>query len=55
MQWPVTFGVMMPSPSAWFIAMLMALVGILVGLLSAFSWGRSFVDAAMRVPRFQLL
>ena len=42
-QWP-----------AWFIVVLMFLVGILV-LCSAFSWGRSFVDAAMRVPRFQLL
>ena len=39
---------------AWFIVVLMFLVGILV-LCSAFSWGRSFVDAAMRVPRFQLL
>ena len=55
LRWPVTFEVMLPSPFAWFIVMLMTLVGILVGLLSAFSWGRSFVDAAMRVPRFQFL
>ena len=55
LQWPVTFEVMLPSPSAWFIVMLMTLVGILVGLLSAFSWGRSFVDAVMRVPRFLFL
>ena len=55
LQWPVTFEVMLPSPFVWFIVMLMILVGILVGLLSAFSWGRSFVDAAMRVPRFQFL
>ena len=55
LHWPVTFEVMMSSPFAWFIVMLMIFVGILVGLLSAFSWGRSFVDAAMRVPRFQFL
>ena len=46
---------MLPSPFAWFIVMLMIFVGILVGLLSAFSWGRSFVGAAMRLTRFQFL
>ena len=52
--WPVMWGVTLLSPAACFTVVLMFLVGIIV-LCSAFSWGRSFVDAAMRVPRFQLL
>ena len=40
---------------AWFNVMHMIFVGILVVLLSAFSWGRSFVGAAMRLTRFQFL
>ena len=49
--WPVMWSVTLLSPAAWFMVVFMFSVGILV-LCSAFSWGRSFVDAAMRVPRF---
>ena len=52
--WPVLWMVTLMSPADWFIVVLMFSVGIHV-LCSAFSLGRSFVDAAMRVPRFQLL
>ena len=52
--WLVLWMVTLLSPADWSIVVLMFSVGILV-LCSAFSWGRSFVDAAMRVPRFQLL
>ena len=53
-QWPMLLRVAPSSPLAWFIAMLMLLVGIRgESALSLFVW--SFVDAVMRVPRFQFL